>query len=210
MARPIPEPRPLFGPLRSVESARTTLTELPDGRFQATIAHAPLVGVTPEMIVWFLRNMERTLTFRGQTLQAYLWWHPLDHIHFAVARRAPDGSVGPGARFHIQEAFGRQERYRVDEVVDVPRLDTGGLTLEQRRAGQVIFRLEHTFTRLPNGTQYDSRMVIGTTTWWLRAIADGIRRRRFPADKQQRWLQHNVEEVGYFEHFLPELYAAYR
>ena len=77
----------------------------------------------------------------------------------------------------------------------MPRLDTGGLTLEQRRLGQVIFRLEHTFTALSNGTQYDSKMVLGSDLWWFKGIANAIRRRRFPEDKQRRWLQHNVEEA---------------
>jgi len=138
-----PAPRELFGPLRPVSSAKTSLRERPDGCFEATIAHAPLPGVTPEMIVWFLQNMDRELEFRGQRMLAYLWWHPLDHVHFEVLKRRPDGTVGAGCRFHIQELFGRDERYRVHEVVDVPRLDIGGLTLQQQALGQVIFRLEH-------------------------------------------------------------------
>jgi hypothetical protein len=189
-----------------VESAETTLRELPDGRFEATIRHAPLEGVTPEMIAWYIKNMDREMTFRGQRLLAYLWWHPLDHIHFEVVQRCPDGTVGAGSRFHIQEAFGRKEKYRVDEVVDVPRLDAGGLTIEQSLFGQVVFRLQHTFARLETGTQYNSVMVLGSDTWWLKGIANAVRRRKFSVDKQERWLQHNVEEVGYFEHFLPDLY----
>jgi len=160
------------------------------------------------MIVWFIQNMDRELEFRGERMIAYLWWHPLDHIHFEVVQRRPDGTVGPGCRFHIQEMFGREERYRVDEVVDVPRLDPGGLTIEQRTFGQVVFRLEHTFTAVEEGTQYDSVMVLGSDAWWLKGIANQIRRRKFPEDKQKRWLRHNIEEVGYFEHFLPELYRA--
>ncbi len=204
--RPLPPSRELFGPLRDVDSAKTSLKELPDGRFRATISHAVLQGVTPEMIVWFLKNMHREMEFRGQRMLAYLWWHPLDHVHFEVVQRRPDGTIGPGCRFHIQEMFGRDARYRVDEVVDIPRLDLGGLTLEQRSLGQVIFRLDHTFTPVEDGTQYDSVMVVGSATWWLKGIANQVRRRKFPEDKQRRWLRHNVEEVGYFEHFLPELY----
>ena len=51
-------------------------------------------------------------------------------------------------------------------------------------------------------------MVLGSDVWWLKGLANRLRRKRFPAQKQQRWLQHNVEEVGYFEHFLSELFAA--
>jgi hypothetical protein len=203
----MPEPRGLFGPLRAVETAKTTLRELPDGRFEAAISHAPLEGVTPEMILWYLRNMGREMTFRGERLLAYLWWHPYDHIHLDVVQCCPDGTVGPGARFHIQEAFGREERYRVNEMVDVPRLDVGGITLEQRLFGQVIFSLQHRFTPLATGTQYDSVMLLGSDTWWLKGVAKMVRKRKFGVEKQTRWLQHNVEEVGYFEHFLADLYG---
>lgn len=30
--------------------------------------------------------------------------------------------------------------------------------------------------------------------------------RAFPEQMGRAWLKHNVEEVGYFEHFLPSLY----
>jgi len=205
----LPASRPLLGPLRPLESARTRLRELPDGRFEATIAHAPLAGVTPPMIEWFLRNMSHPMELRGQTLKGYLWWHPHDHIDFNVTRRAPDGTVGAGARFHIQEAFARDPRYLVDEVLDVPRLDPGGITLEQRRLGQQVFRLAHTFTPIAGGTRYDSSMVIGSDAWWFKGVVNLLRKRRFPVDKQQVWLRHNVEETGYFERFLPELYDRY-
>jgi len=160
------------------------------------------------MIAWFLRNMSRTMTFRGETAQAYLWWHPLDHVRLDVVQGNTHGQIAAGCRFHIQELFGREEQYRVDEVVRVPRLDEGGITLEQYKLGQLVFRLAHTFRPIDQGTQYDSRMVLGSNVWWFKGVANHLRRKRFPASKQQRWLQHNVEEVGYFEHFLPDLYAA--
>jgi len=181
--RQLPEPRELFGPLRPVESAKTSLRELPDGRFEATISHAPLIGVTPKMIVWYVKNMDREMSFRGQRMLGYLWWHPYDHIHFEVVRRLPDGTVGAGSRFHIQEAFGRDEAYGVNEVVDVPKLDEGGLTIQQSLLGQVIFRLAHTFTPIDNGTQYDSVMVLGSNTWWLKGVGGAVRRRKYQQGK---------------------------
>lgn len=205
-AHPLPAPRPLLGPLRSVDSARTRLRQLPDGRFQATIAHAPLIGVTPQMILWFLQNLSRPLELRGTTLQAYLWWHPFDHIRFELVRASPDGTVGAGSVFHLTEAFQRDPAWLVDEHVEVSRLDEGGITLEQRRLSQRVFRLAHTFTPIEGGTQYDSEMVIGSDSWWFGGIANWMRTRRFGEEKQVAWLRHNIEEVGYFEHFLPELY----
>lgn len=205
----LPPPRPLLGSLRALDSATTAVRMLDDGRYQATISHAPLMGVTPAMLVWFLKNMSRTLEFGGLNVQLYLWWHPLDHVALHVVRRAGDGQVGAGAAFNIREVFQRDPRWTVDEIVEVPRLDEGGITLERYFLGQRVFELAHTFTPVAGGTQYDSVMTIGTTTPWLRPLANALRRRRFPEEKQRVWLRHNVEEVGYFEHFLPSLYERY-
>jgi phenylpropionate dioxygenase-like ring-hydroxylating dioxygenase large terminal subunit len=62
----LPAPRPLIGPLRSLESAQTSLRRLPDRRLLATIRHAPLRGVTPEMLAWWFRNIEGTVSVEGR------------------------------------------------------------------------------------------------------------------------------------------------
>jgi len=45
----IPEPIPIHWTMRTVESAKLTIRDLPDGRFGQTIEHAILPGVTPAM-----------------------------------------------------------------------------------------------------------------------------------------------------------------
>lgn len=75
--------------------------------------------------------------------------------------------------------------------------------------GLEITRLEYTFSPAKNGTIYENALTFGTDSPLLRSFFNGvIRPRVFPDDKARAWLRHNVEEVGNFEFFLPELYAS--
>lgn len=62
-----------------------------------------------------------------------------------MVQRLSDGSVGAGAKFHIVEAFGGNPKHLLDSVLDVTRLDEGGIVLEVRRGGQTVARLQHEF-----------------------------------------------------------------
>jgi hypothetical protein len=206
----IPPPRPIDWPLRPLESAETELHHLGDGRLELRIRHAPLHGITPAMLRWWFLHIEGTVEVQGRTYPRYLVWHPRDHIHWALARPAPDGSAGVGARFRIVEALGRNPAYLVDSVEEVERLDERGIALTRRLLGEEVFRLEHEFLYVPGegATRYLSCMRLGTASLLGRAVVNRvIRRRLFPEAMGRAWLRHNVEEVGTFEQFLPGLYA---
>jgi hypothetical protein len=95
----------------------------------------------------------------------------------------------------------------VQEVVE--KLDETGIRLSNRRLGFEVSNLEHTFTPVPGGTLYRSRMTVGAEHPLVRTLLNRyIRSRIFPEDMARAWLKHNIEEVGNFEFFLPELYAA--
>jgi hypothetical protein len=102
----LPAPRPLLAPLRTIESAQTSLRRLPDNRLLMTIRHAPLRGITPEMLCWWFQSIEGTVEIDGREYPRYLVWHPFDHIDYRATRRR-DGTIGAGVRFTIVEAFGR-------------------------------------------------------------------------------------------------------
>jgi hypothetical protein len=204
-------PRPISWVMKSLDSADRGLKILDDGRLELTIRHEILKGVTPAMLGWWFRNVEGTMEHMGQTYPRYLIWHPIDHIHYEVVQRAPDGSAGAGARFHIVEAFGANLDYLVDNVADIPKNDETGLILSVRKLGMEIMRLEHTFTPVPEGTLYESRMHVGTTAVPARFVVNPIIRWRVFSEAMGRaWLKHNVEEVGNLESFLPALYALQR
>jgi hypothetical protein len=189
-------PRPFNWTMKSLDSAKTGVKALDDGRLELSIRHDILKGVTPAMLDWWFRNIEGTMEHMGQTYPRYLVWHPIDHIHYALARQAPDGTAGPGAQFHIVEALGANLDYLVDAVADVPRADDTGHTLSVRQFGTEVIRIEHAFTPVPEGTLFQSRTRVVT-----KAVHEAMGR---------AWLKHSVEEVGNLEFFLPALYASQR
>jgi hypothetical protein len=200
----IPEPLAIDWKMRDPASANITVRELGDGRQQRIIEHAVLPGVRPEMMLWFLKNIDRTdLEWRGHRLLAYRYWHPRDHIYFKIL-----GPRGPGCRFHIVEAFQANPKYLIDFVFDVPKLDETGFRLEIRRLGSLVVSMDEEFAPVPEGMRYKVTMTLGSTTPGLAALTRFVRRHVI-AGQLDAWHQHNVEEVGNLPHFLPELYAAH-
>lgn len=210
MARhlPLPEPLPLSGPLRKVIDSRVSITRFPRNRVRITIDHEPLKGVSPEMLLWWFRHIGANMDYFGSPTARYRVWHPLDHIHWELAREAPGGGVAEGARFRIVEAMGRDERYYIDSVGRVEKLDLTGIRLVLRIAGAQFFQLEHTWSRGEGATHYTSVLDLGGR-WAIAApINRHLRTHIFGPEMDAAWVKHNIEEVGLFEHFLPALYAA--
>jgi hypothetical protein len=194
--------------MKAVSSADTTLVLRADRGLELTIAHDLVRGVTPAMLHWWFLNIDGTMTYDDQTYPRYLVWHPTDHILHQDIALAPDGSAGVGSRRRIVEAFGHNAAYLVDSVEEVTKLDQTGIRLRKRIAGVEVFSLEHHFSSALGGTRYSSRMIVGTTAPIARTIFNKLVRPWLFSDIMGRaWLQHNVEEVGNFEHFLPRLYA---
>ena len=205
---PLP-PRPFGWAMKPLDSAEIGAKVLGDGRLELDIRHDIVKGVTPAMLGWWFRNIEGTMEHMGQTYPRYQVWHPIDHIHCDLARRAPDGTAGPSARYHIVEAFGGNPDFLVDSVADIAKNDDTGVTLTVRKFGLEVVRVEHTFTPVPEGTLYGSKMQVGTKAILARFVVNRwVRPRLFPDALGRAWLAHNVEEVGNFEFFLPALYAA--
>lgn len=203
----LPE-RPHAGPMKPVESARTTRAVLPTGQLQLTIEHDTIRGVTPAMLLWWFETLGDTMTFAGETYPRYLLWHPRDHIHWELAARSPGGGTGQGASFRIVEAFAANPAYYVDSTEYVEKLDEEGISLVRRIVGVEVFRLEHRFGLAGDGASYRSRMTVGVASGLLRTPLNSIVRPRvFPDDMGAAWLTHNVEEVSMFENILPALYA---
>lgn len=202
---PLPAPRPVLHPLRTSDSARTTVQALPGHRVRLTIDHQPLAGVTPAMLLWWFRHIGDVVTYAGEELPAYLAWHPLDHIRWELARPAPGGGADEGARFRIVEAFGRSEAFYVDSVETVEKLDETGIRLVRRLGGVRVFQLEHTWSACEVGTHYVSVMDLGAMSPLMTWVNRYLTTRVFPEPMGRAWLVHNIEEVGVLEHLLPAL-----
>jgi hypothetical protein len=205
MARlPLPAPRPLVHPLRTLDSARTAVHLLPGHRRRITIDHQPLAGLTPAMVHWWFRHIGDPITYAGRSMSGYLAWHPLDHIRWELSRPAPGGGAAEGARFRIVEAFARRPEFYVDTTETVEKLDDTGIRLVRRAFGVPVLRLEHTWSACGDRTHYVSVLDIGARSRLMTPV-NRLLTLRFPDQMVRAWIVHNIEEVGYLEHLLPDL-----
>lgn len=204
----MPPPLEVDWEMKSISSAKTDMRRLPDGRIELTIEHDTIRGATPAMLTWWFRTFpDGTVEHKGERVSMYRLWHPHDHIRVDVLRPSADGATGvsKGARIAICERIG-QKPARV--IADVDQMDESGLTLILRRGPLKVGELRHRFTETSDGTLYRSRLVVGPKLLVVgRLVAGFVKRYLFTPDMGRAWLKHNVEEVGNFEFFLPELYA---
>jgi hypothetical protein len=204
MAIHLPTPREFGWNLKPVESAHTSVQRLGDGRMTIAIDHAIIRGITTGMLAWWFQSFDREVTWEGRALQAYLLWHPLDHVH-VTAYRGPTGRLGVGDRLHIQEVFGRDPRFTVDQGVRIHRWDANGIGFHAVIGGLRVFNLDHAFEDVADGVRYRSRALIGAEGW-LGRLVNTIAQRAFTDETARAWCRHNVEEVGCFENFLAPLW----
>jgi hypothetical protein len=205
---PIPPTRPQVYPMRELGTAVTDLRDLPGHRRRMTIDHQPLRGVTPAMLLWWFQNLGGTMEYAGAVTPRYLVWHPIDHIHWELARPAPGGGAAEGASYRIVEAFGGRPEFYIDTVERVEKLDLTGIRLVRRLAGATVVQLSHTWSAASDGTHYVSVLEVGAASRLLRPVNRFVNQRAFPEPMARAWLLHNVQEVGLLEHFLPAAYAA--
>lgn len=196
--------RPVLYPLRPVDSAIVRVTQAPAHRRRVTIDHRPLPGITPAMLLDWFTHLGGTIVYGGEDIDRYLAWHPIDHIRWELARPAPGGGAGEGARFHMVEAFGGRPEFTIDEVARVEKLDETGIRLVKRVAGVIVFQLEHTWSAGADGAHYVTVMDLGARSPLL-APANRVVGAKMPEAKLQAWVRHNIEEVGQLEYLLPAL-----
>jgi hypothetical protein len=204
---PLPPARPVVYPMRGLETAVTTLRDLPRHRRRMTIDHQPLRGVTPDMLLWWFQNIGGTMQYAGKELPNYHAWHPIDHIQWELARPAPGGGAREGARYRIVEAFQGRPEYYVDTIDRVEKLDGTGIRLVRRFAGVQVLQLSHTWSAASDSTHYVSVLEIGALARVFTPVNRYLNQRVFPEAMARAWLLHNVQEVGLLEQLLPTAYA---
>ncbi len=207
MTLTLPPPLEVPWTMKPLESARTRMEVLDDGRLHLSIVHDLISGVTPEMLRWWFQHLEGDMELEGRRVPRYRVWHPRDHVAFRYGRRTDP--IGPGSIFVIQEVLARNPAWDIDVRSRVVRLDEGGFGHRPRVHGLRLARMDYTFTRVAGGTRYENSLTVGVEgrSVVTRAINAQVRRVSFPDEKGRAWLLHNVEEVGNFEHFLPALHA---
>ena len=203
-----------FGPMKTLDSAKTRLEELPDGRLRATIEHETMQGVTPEMLVWWFENSDGFTTwngtdFSGTPVPVYRYWHPYDHIKTRWVKpvKRANGHLAPGSVLEIQENIGGVHEVRIR--ARVTRFDDRAFDFELALGG--ILRagvLEHRYAPVDGGSSFTTCLCVGSTLPvvgpWLTRL---VRKLRISEPMVRDWLLHNVEESGETEKFVPTLFA---
>jgi hypothetical protein len=188
--------QPVPRPLRSLESARITLTELQNGRRRILIRHEELKDVTPQMLAWWFSHVVGKTEYAGRRW-AYLVWDP---IHSEVLNTAIAGAVTPRRR--VREAF------QLDVRGNVECVDSQVAIISGRLLGLNVLRLVNSFTPTTTGTLYETDITIGSNSWIGCLGLNHLMRGRVLAEDPRAWVRHHIEQVGTLENFLPALYRA--
>jgi hypothetical protein len=68
--------------------------------------------------------------------------------------------------------------------------------------------MDYEFAPTESGTLYRNSLTVGASGILGRLLNPLIRRFMFDEARGHAWIKHNIEEVGNFEAFLPQFYAA--
>lgn len=207
MKRLAPEPLQIPWTCKPVESARSGVRILADGRIHCWIEHEIVRGVTPQMLVWWFKHLEGDVDYHGQRLNRYRLWHPRDHVAVEYSRRNPDGSVGVGCVIHLTEMLGANPDYLIDVHTDIIKLDEEGFAHRPRFHGFRLAAMDYEFQATREGVRYKNSLTVGAQGAVGRLVNWFIRKYLFDEARGRAWIKHNIEEVGNLEAFLPDLYA---
>lgn len=202
----IPNPLPIDWVKKPVSSARSGVDILNDGRVHCWIEHETIRGVAPEMLVWWFRNLEGTVTIDGVSYNRYRVWHPRDHLFAKYAKKNADGTVGVGSVIHLAEMLDARPDYLVHIYTEITKLDETGYIHQPRRHGLKLAEMKYEFERVNGGTGYKNSLTVGFRGLLGKLLNPLIRRLVFDEARGWAWVKHNVEEVGNFEFFLPKLF----
>ena len=171
-------------------------------------------GVTVEHLRWWFENIDKTTTyngvdFNGLEIPRYHLWHPHDHIkvHWKKKLLDENGRVLPGSQMHIKETFGG---HLIDESVLITRFDDKEYNFELGMFGIKGGELIHAYQNSPEGVLFMTQLTIsndnpifGKLITWLVT--------KFLVNEEilKAWMQHNIEESGESENFIPILYNYY-
>jgi hypothetical protein len=207
MERLPPEPLDIRWTCKSIETARSGFETLADGRIHCWIEHDVIRGVTPQMLVWWFKHLEGDCVYEGRQLTRYRVWHPRDHLAIEYARRNPDGSISVGCVIHLTEMLGANPDYLIDVHTEIVKLDEEGFAHRPQFHGLRLAQMDYEFKETDAGTLYKNSLTVGAQGLVGKLLNWAIRTFVFDEARGRAWIKHNIEEVGNFESFLPNLYA---
>ncbi len=194
--------------MKSVAGAESTIAVDERGCVRIRV-HQLVRGVTPAMLVWWFGHLEGEAIYRGKAVPRFRLWHPRDHIALAVTRRDAEGNCGAGARLRIVDVMGDDPDTLTDAEVDVVRFDDRGWAFEKRAGPLAPLRLEHDWAAADGGVSYTCGLRLGSPSLFGQAILNRLLRAKLmPPAARTAFVKSNVEKIGNFEFFLPQLHAS--
>lgn len=191
-----------------MNSARSGMETLPDGRLRCWINHETLRGVTPKMLVWWFKSLEGVVEIDGVRYNRYRVWHPVDHLFAEYVKLNKDGTVGVGSVIHLAEMLNGRPEYLLQIRTEITKLDETGYIHQPRNRGVRLAEIEYEFELVEGGTMYRNILTFGIKGKLGRLLNPLLRRLFFDEEHGRAWIRHNFEEVGNFESFLPALYRS--
>ncbi|MBO9478447.1 hypothetical protein J7382_12945 [Shimia sp. R11_0] len=205
----LPEPRDFGWDLKGHEGAFSTVTHLSDGRTLFEVEHSPVQGVTAEMLHWWYGvYADLTLVIDGERYPAFLVAHPTEHVSLTSEKHDAGAPLAPGDHVTLVEVYGGDLRRLVNQRFEVTHLDASRYALQVKVKGVVIADVEFRYRDGDNGAAVRNTFTLGLRRGlWKPFVNRLLLPWVYHEDKTYAWVQHNIEEIGNLENFLPEIYA---
>lgn len=193
---------------RNVDSAHTQVTLLQNGCTLVTVEHAPVRGVTAEMVSWWLRNCcDLKIELDGSIVPAFVLGHPRDHVDLYRVSGVAGQPLQQGDEIQVVEAYQNDPAHAVNERLKIGRCSDTVFEVIVEGHG-ITTGAEYRLADAPEGAQVTCTVNIGNATGILKSILrQGFTSWVLKEERDLAWIRHAVEETGYFERFLPELFA---
>ena len=190
----IEKPKPLaINWLRKpVESAKSGMETLPDGRLRYWIEHEIIHGVTPKMLVWWFSHLEGEVEIEGEKYNRYRVWHPEDHVFLEYAKRNSDGTVGVGSVIHLAEMLNANPKYVVHIYTEIKKLDETGYIHQPRIHGFQLAQMDYEFAEVSGGTFYNNSLTIGLKGVLGKLLNQIIRKFIFDEKRGKAWIKKKI------------------
>jgi hypothetical protein len=168
-------------------------------------------GVTIDHLIWWFHHIDQTTTFNGRDfdgapIDAYKLWHPHDHIKVKWKKKITDdaGHIQPGSVISIHETFGG---FVINESSLITQFDRQGFHFQMGILGLKVGHLLHFYREIDGGVLYETEMEIKCRAPLIGKLLTWLACRFFATEPKIRaWIQHNIEECGESEKFIPQLY----
>ena len=104
--------------------------------------------------------------------------------------------------------LGANPDYLIDVHSEIVKLDEQGFAHRPRFHGLRLANMDYEFQQTDEGTLYRNSLTVGARGIVGKLVNSVIRTFMFDEARGRAWIKHNIEEVGNFEAFLPQLYAS--